>query len=243
MPTSPYQVYSAGQRIQQGPGNRYIPPTYNWRDNGRGSANNYREMDWNNVQSYGLPQQQNDPYTPGYMSNLRGALGGFGDRYPRQGPQMPNFGGRGGGDIMRDAMIGPDGRSIGRGPNNQLPGGGLPEGDSYDQTNPNMEYTAVQPPGGGRWAYGPNGERIEVGGRRGPDAMYNNRYDRLGAYDYARTQPWFDQENYGGGMGGPVRPQFGGNGGFDIRALFEQMFGGGRGGQGGGRPNRKPNDD
>lgn len=90
MPQSPYQVYSAGQQINQGPGNRYIPPTYNYRAQGQGRPPNYNEMDWNNVQNYNLPQHGNSPYQQEYMSGLRGALSGFGQRYPQQ---MPQFGG------------------------------------------------------------------------------------------------------------------------------------------------------
>jgi len=118
MPQSPYQNYnqggmqSGGRPVRQAhPGNRYIPPTYNF---GRGMYGaDYNNMDWNNVQQYDLPQQGNNPYTQEYMGGLRGSTGRFpqGGRTQQQtsdwtynrdgtiaqqsrGPQMPQFGGR-----------------------------------------------------------------------------------------------------------------------------------------------------
>ena len=42
--------------------------------------------------------------------------------------------------------------------------GGLPEGYSYEQPK-GMMYSMDMPKNGGRWAYGPEGDRIEVGGK------------------------------------------------------------------------------
>jgi hypothetical protein len=47
-----------------------------------------------------------------------------------------------------------------------------PEGYSFTRPQDGM-YNAMMPSGGGRWAYGPEGQRIEVGGQQQP-SQYNN---------------------------------------------------------------------
>lgn len=114
-------------------------------------------------------------------------------------------------------------------------GGGLPPGYSYDAPG-DRSYTMEMPTNGGRWAYGPNGERIEVGGRQGLGAdyfrnlfegggggMYGREYDRRAAYEHARQQPDFDWGNYGESMDGPRMPYGGNGGGFGGRGGYPTM--------------------
>lgn len=116
--------------------------------------------------------------------------------------------------------------NMGQGPQGQgeyrMYGGGnaLPEGYSYNAPE-GMGYTREMPINGGRWAYGPNGERIEVGGnQRGPGA------------DYFRN---LFGEGGGMGMGGrggyPQMPQFNpymlarnNLAGMDFNEMFDPRF-------------------
>ena len=247
--------------------NRYVPPTFNWGRGGLdGRQPQYTQMDWNQMQGFYMPQQQNNTFTNPYMQQLQGMLGMFSNQYggPNRQPTLPQFGsynpGFGGPtsffDQMRGGGVGGGGRgsdpytayleyqqnnpngtdpgfNIG-GPgqraatlsreqysqwlrdtasgmyDNMYPdpygrgggmggGGGLPPGYSYDAPG-DRSYTMEMPTNGGRWAYGPNGERIEVGGRQG-----------LGA-DYFRNL----FEGGGGGNGGG----FGGRGGYPMMPQF-----------------------
>lgn len=74
--------------------NRYVPPTFNWGQRIGDNAPNYQQMDWNQMQAYYMPQQQNSPYTNSYMSQLQGMLGGFSRQYggPNRQPVLPQFG-------------------------------------------------------------------------------------------------------------------------------------------------------
>jgi hypothetical protein len=253
-------------------------------------------MDWNQMQGFYMPQQQNNTFTNPYMQQLQGMLGMFSNQYggPNRQPTLPQFSsynpGFGGPTSFFDQMRGggsdpyaayleyqqnnPNGTDPGfniGGPgqraatlsreqysqwlrdtasgmyDNMYPdpytgrgggmggGGGLPPGYSYDAPG-DRSYTMEMPTNGGRWAYGPNGERIEVGGRQGPGAdyfrnlfegggggMYGREYDRRAAYEHARQQPDFDWENYGESMDGPRMPYGSNGGGFGGRGGYPQM--------------------
>jgi len=242
MPQSPYQVYSAGQQVNQGPGNRYIPPTYNYRAGTAGSPRNYNEMDWNNVQSYNLPQQQNNPYQQQYMQGLRDTTSRFG-----QMPMMPQFGGG------RNYRMGVEGvyndignsprMTIGGFPAPQQRGGGmggvsspnnrfLPEGYAFEPpSNSNMSYTAVMPRRGYQYAYGPGGERIEV-----PDGTAGNQQtgrDPYEGYFYnnmlqSQRGPQNIADQYSGDMSQFEGPMYDPGDYSGRRPSFAELFGGGR---------------
>lgn len=229
--------------------NRYVPPTFNWGRGGLdGRQPQYTQMDWNQMQGFYMPQQQNNTFTNPYMQQLQGMLGMFSNQYggPNRQPTLPQFSsynpgfggptsfydqslqdwGRSAMDMQRNMGQGPQGRGeyqmYGGGMGG---GGGLPPGYSYDAPG-DRGYTMEMPTNGGRWAYGPNGERIEVGGSSsgsgadyfrnlfgdGGGGMYGREYDRRAAYEHARQQPDFDWGNYGESMDGPRMP-YGSNGG------------------------------
>ena len=213
--------------------NRYVPPTFNWGRGGLdGRQPQYTQMDWNQMQGFYMPQQQNNTFTNPYMQQLQGMLGMFSNQYggPNRQPTLPQFGsynpGFGGPTSFFDQM-----RGGGMGG-----GGGLPPGYSYDVPR-DRSYTREMPTNGGRWAYGPNGERIEVGGSSsgsgadyfrnlfgdGGGGMYGREYDRRAAYEHARQQPDFDWENYGESMDGPRMPYGSNGGGFGGRGGYPQM--------------------
>lgn len=73
--------------------NRYIPPTFQYsRDNIAGGP---ATMNWNTMQSYYMPQQNNDTFSSGYMSNLQNLLSQFSTQYggggPNRQPTLPRF--------------------------------------------------------------------------------------------------------------------------------------------------------
>lgn len=75
--------------------NRYVPPTFNWGRGGLdGRQPNYSQMDWNQMQAFYMPQQQNNTFTNPYMQQLQGMLGNFSRQYggPNRQPVMPQFG-------------------------------------------------------------------------------------------------------------------------------------------------------
>ena len=74
--------------------NRYVPPTFNWGQRVGDNAPNYRQMDWNQMQAFYMPQQQNNTFTNPYMQQLQGMLGQFSMQYggPNRQPTLPQFG-------------------------------------------------------------------------------------------------------------------------------------------------------
>jgi len=104
MPLSPYgNPYAnnmTGASQPQAPAttqapNRYIPPTFNWASRNGSPMPDYRQMQWNTMQSSYLPSTSNQGATANsYMQQLQSMLGGFGQQYgsPNRQPQMPNFG-------------------------------------------------------------------------------------------------------------------------------------------------------
>lgn len=75
--------------------NRYVPPTFNWGRGGLdGRQPNYSQMDWNQMQAFYMPQQQNNTFTNPYMQQLQGMLGQFSMQYgsPNRQPVLPQFG-------------------------------------------------------------------------------------------------------------------------------------------------------
>lgn len=233
MPQSPYQNYnqggmqSGGRPVRQGPGNRYIPPTYNF---GRGMYGaDYNSMDWNNVQQYDLPQQGNNPYQQQYMQGLRNTTG----RFPQggRGPQMPQFRGQGGGGGY---------------------GGGRPQYYNADgsQRDPNASRAAVGIAGDDHDPYyDARGNRIDYAGRpygnggggqggRGGD-FYTRMWDMEsgGGRNSNNEYPGDNNFNFGDFFGdGPQMPNFrnggygGPNGGGGYGVGFGGGYGGGRGG-------------
>ena len=298
--------------------NRYVPPTFNWGRGGLdGRQPQYTQMDWNQMQGFYMPQQQNNTFTNPYMQQLQGMLGMFSNQYggPNRQPTLPQFGsynpGFGGPtsffDQMRGGGVGGGGRgsdpyaayleyqqnnpngtdpgfNIG-GPgqraatlsreqysqwlrdtasgmyDNMYPdpygrgggmggGGGLPPGYSYDAPG-DRSYTMEMPTNGGRWAYGPNGERIEVGGRQGLGADYfrnlfegggggmQNPEGLVGNYGMSGDQiggnsvnPIYANRGGFGGRGGyPMMPQFNpymlarnNMSGMDFNEMFDPRF-------------------
>lgn len=96
MPTfDPSLVNQLYPRQQQNPvpqplgPNRYIPPTFSFGRNGE--RPDYNQMNWNTMQQYYMPQQNNDTFTNPYMSSLQNMLQQFGSQYgsPNRQPQMP----------------------------------------------------------------------------------------------------------------------------------------------------------
>lgn len=230
--------------------NRYVPPTFNWGRGGLdGRQPNYSQMDWNQMQAFYMPQQQNNTFTNPYMQQLQGMLGQFSAQYgsPNRQPVLPQFGsynpGFGGPTSFYDQMRGgTGGQGSGGfwgnyGPEDQefggsimpVRGGGgdhaLPEGYSYNAPE-GRSYTREMQANGGQWAYGPNGERIEVGGNQlGPGADYfRNLFGEGGGRGMG-----------GGGFGGrggyPMMPQFNpymlarnNLGGMDFNQMFDPRF-------------------
>ena len=178
--------------------NRYVPPTFNWGRGGLdGRQPQYTQMDWNQMQGFYMPQQQNNTFTNPYMQQLQGMLGMFSNQYggPNRQPVMPQFG-------------------------SYNPGFGGPT-SFYDQ----MRGGTGGQGSGGFWGnYGP--EDQEFGGSIMPvrgGGMYGREYDRRAAYEHARQQPDFDWENYGESMDGPRLPYGSNGGGFGGRGGYPQM--------------------
>lgn len=236
--------------------NRYVPPTFNW-GRGNGGQPNYSQMDWNQMQAFYMPQQQNNTFSNPYMQQLQGMLGQFSAQYggPNRQPTMPNFGsynpGFGGPTSFYDQQrgvggmqnpsgfwgnYGPEGQEIGGSIMPVRGGGGnaLPEGYSY-QAPSDRAYTMEMPTNGGRWAYGPNGERIEVGGslnRPGAD-YFRNLFGEGGGGGmggYGMGGGFMGGDSFGGGAGSWA-DQIGRSGG--SSGYFGDMRNGGFGGRGG----------
>lgn len=224
--------------------NRYVPPTFNWGRGGLdGRQPQYTQMDWNQMQGFYMPQQQNNTFTNPYMQQLQGMLGMFSNQYggPNRQPTLPQFGsynpGFGGPTSFYDQSLQDWGRSamgMQRNMGQDRRGGYVSDqsqwfnadGSQYDPTAMRMamgitgdDYNPI---------YDRQGNRINVpgGGRQGPGA------------DYFRNL----FEGGGGGMGGGMQnpegysdrwslapsEMRGGNGGF-----METIGGGGMGGGGG----------
>jgi len=115
-----------------------------------------------------------DGMSGGIFGGIGRGLGGMFSR-PSMGGAMDPFmtprGGRGMfgamNDIARRGMQanrqGAGGPRVPAMRHGQSEGGDLPSGYSYKPT-PGMAYSMDMPKNGGRWAYGPEGDRIEVGG-------------------------------------------------------------------------------
>ena len=216
--------------------NRYVPPTFNWGRGGLdGRQPNYSQMDWNQMQGFYMPQQQNNTFTNPYMQQLQGMLGMFSNQYggPNRQPTLPQFGsynpGFGGPTSFFEQMRG---GGVGG-------GGGLPPGYSYDAPG-DRGYTMEMPTNGGRWAYGPNGERIVVGGSSsGSGADYFRNLFGDGGGGMQNPEGYSDRwslapsemrggsnygfmETIGGGgyPGGGFRGGFGGRGGYPQMPQF-----------------------
>lgn len=69
--------------------NRYIPPTFNYGRNGE--RRDFNTMDWNTMQQFYMPQQNNDTLTAPYMSNLMNMLQQYQGQYGsfNRQPSMP----------------------------------------------------------------------------------------------------------------------------------------------------------
>ena len=260
--------------------NRYVPPTFNWGRGGLdGRQPQYTQMDWNQMQGFYMPQQQNNTFTNPYMQQLQGMLGMFSNQYggPNRQPTLPQFSsynpGFGGPTSFFDQMRGGGGGMYGReydrraayeharqqpdfdwgnygesmdGPRMPYGGngggfggrGGLPPGYSYDAPG-DRSYTMEMPTNGGRWAYGPNGERIEVGGSSsGSGADYFRNLFEGGGGGMQNPEGYSDRwslapsemrggnggfmETIGGGgyPGGGFRGGFGGRGGYPQMPQF-----------------------
>lgn len=229
--------------------NRYVPPTFNWGRGGLdGRQPQYTQMDWNQMQGFYMPQQQNNTFTNPYMQQLQGMLGQFSMQYgsPNRQPVMPQFGsynpGFGGPTSFYDQSLQDWGRSamdmqrnMGQGPQGQgeyrMYGGdhALPEGYSYNAPE-GRSYTREMPRNGGQWAYGPNGERIEVGGnQRGSGADYFRNLFEGGGSDRWSLAPsemrggnggFMETIGGGGYPGGGFRGGFGGRGGYPVMPQF-----------------------
>ena len=101
--------------------NRYVPPTFNWGRGGLdGRQPQYTQMDWNQMQGFYMPQQQNNTFTNPYMQQLQGMLGMFSNQYggPNRQPTLPQFSsynpGFGGPTSFFDQMRGGGGGMYGR---------------------------------------------------------------------------------------------------------------------------------
>ena len=219
--------------------NRYVPPTFNWGRGGLdGRQPQYTQMDWNQMQGFYMPQQQNNTFTNPYMQQLQGMLGMFSNQYggPNRQPTLPQFSsynpGFGGPTSFYDQSLQDWGRSAMDMQRNMGQGGGggyvsdqsqwfNADGSQYDPTAMRMamgitgdDYNPI---------YDRQGNRINVpgGGRQGPGA------------DYFRNL----FEGGGGGMQNPegfgdqfaVMPSSGPGPGADY---FRSLFGG-SGGRGG----------
>lgn len=101
--------------------NRYVPPTFNWGQRVGDNAPNYQQMDWNQMQGFYMPQQQNNTFTNPYMQQLQGMLGMFSNQYggPNRQPTLPQFSsynpGFGGPTSFFDQMRGGGGMGVGGG--------------------------------------------------------------------------------------------------------------------------------
>ena len=217
--------------------NRYVPPTFNWGRGGLdGRQPQYTQMDWNQMQGFYMPQQQNNTFTNPYMQQLQGMLGMFSNQYggPNRQPTLPQFSsynpGFGGPTSFYDQSLQDWGRSAMDMQRNMGQGrrGGYvsdqsqwfnADGSQYDPTAMRMamgitgdDYNPI---------YDRQGNRINVpgGGRQGPGA------------DYFRNL----FEGGGGGMQNPegfgdqfaVMPSSGPGPGADY---FRNLFEGGGGG-------------
>ena len=142
--------------------NRYVPPTFNWGRGGLdGRQPQYTQMDWNQMQGFYMPQQQNNTFTNPYMQQLQGMLGMFSNQYggPNRQPTMPQFGsynpGFGGPTSFYD----------------QMRGGGDLIGGFGDRMPADGEFMEIfdTPMRGPRMPYGGNGGGF--GGRGGYPTM------------------------------------------------------------------------
>lgn len=156
--------------------NRYVPPTFNWGRGGLdGRQPQYTQMDWNQMQGFYMPQQQNNTFTNPYMQQLQGMLGMFSNQYggPNRQPTLPQFGsynpGFGGPTSFYDQMRG---------------GGGGMYGREYDRRAA-YEHARQQPDfdwenygesmDGPRMPYGSNGGGFGGGGMQNPEG-YSDRW-------------------------------------------------------------------
>lgn len=94
-----YPQGSVPNNFTLGP-NRYIPPTFSYSQRPAGGGT--REMNWNTMQEYYMPQQNSDPFTNRYMGNIMQMLQGFGQQYgspnrqyiaPRFNTYQPDYSG------------------------------------------------------------------------------------------------------------------------------------------------------
>lgn len=82
---------------------RYVPPSFNYRrDNILGGP---AQMDWNQMQSFFLPQQTNNPFTQPYQNSQQNMLNRFAQQYggPNRNPTVPQFGSYRGGNRLGGA--------------------------------------------------------------------------------------------------------------------------------------------
>ncbi len=193
--------------------NRYVPPTFNW-GRGNGGQPNYSQMDWNQMQAFYMPQQQNNTFSNPYMQQLQGMLGQFSAQYggPNRQPTMPNFG-------------------------SYNPGFGGPT-SFYDQQR---GVGGMQNPSGFWGNYGPEGQELGGsimpvrGGFMGGDSFGGGAgswADQIGRS--GGSSGYFgDMRNGGfGGRGGyPQMPQFNpymlarsNLGGMDFNQMFDPRF-------------------
>ena len=85
---TPYQTAARG--------NRYIPPTFDYGRNPMGgNTPNYRDMQWNTMQDYYLPNATNRPYSGQIQQGGRDSMDYMSGRYgsPNRQPVMPQFDG------------------------------------------------------------------------------------------------------------------------------------------------------
>ena len=226
--------------------NRYVPPTFNWGRGGLdGRQPQYTQMDWNQMQGFYMPQQQNNTFTNPYMQQLQGMLGMFSNQYggPNRQPTLPQFGsynpGFGGPTSFFDQMRGggrqrPPGYFDGPG---SIYDNMSPEGRAYmedmatwSQDRINREAADTVYTGFGGGGMGGFGDQMYIGGD-----LIGGFGDRMPAY--GEFMEIFDTPMRGGGMQNPegfgdqfaVMPGSGPGPGADY---FRSLFGG-SGGRGG----------
>lgn len=158
--------------------NRYVPPTFNWGRGGLdGRQPQYTQMDWNQMQGFYMPQQQNNTFTNPYMQQLQGMLGMFSNQYggPNRQPTLPQFGsynpGFGGPTSFFDQMRGGMGGGGGRGSDPyaaRFPG--------IDTFNPNGTDPGFNIDGPGQRAPTLSREQYSQWLRDTASGMYDNMY-------------------------------------------------------------------
>jgi len=201
--------------------NRYIPPTFNYARNGE--IPDYQNMNWNTMQQYYMPQQNNDTFTNQYMGNLQNMLaqyqgqrGSFGRQptmpfqgqspFGNNGPQQPgggqgfpgSYGGQGQNPGGASGMI-PEMQGGGFG--GQKPGGGMSQGGGFGDPSQ-------------------GGQAFPGMGSGGP-----NQFGRGDVYPGGASDPMQQSQSFGGGMG-----QMGGFGGRGSNPFVGGQFGGPGGG-------------